>query len=135
MAYYGVSGINPTYDVNTKTSNTSIGFTMLTLSSLSLGAALASARGAFRAARSRDWAAFAVLAVITVLGAAGSIPVISMIVASGWSLRAVDLVLMLTFAGFSVYTLTVLGDMYAVEMRADKARSHGSARVITSSAH
>lgn len=108
---------------------------MLTLSSLSLGAALASARGAFRAARSRDWAAFAVLAVITVLGAAGSIPVISMIVASGWSLRAVDLVLMLTFAGFSVYALTVLGDMYAVEMRADKARSHGSARVITSSAH
>ena len=108
---------------------------MLTLSSLSLGAALSSARGAVRAARARDWAAFAVLAVITVLGAAGSIPVISMIVDAGWSLRAVDFVLMLTFAGFSVYTLTVLGDMYAGEMRAAKARSHSSVRVVTSSAH
>lgn len=134
MAYYGVSGINPTYYVNTKTNNTSIGFTMLTLSSLSLGAALASIRGTLRAAHARDWAAFAVLAVITVLGAAGSIPVISMIVASGWSLRAVDLVLMLTFAGFSVYALTILGDLYAGEMRADKTRSHSSVRVITSSA-
>lgn len=108
---------------------------MLTLSSLSLGAALASARGAVRAARAHDWAAFAVLAVITVLGAAGSIPVVSMIVASGWSFRAVDLVLMLTFAGFSVYTLTVLGDMYAGEKRTDEARSRSSVRVITSSAH
>lgn len=107
---------------------------MLTLSSLSLGAALASIRGALRAAHARDWAAFAVLAVITVLGAAGSIPVISMIVASGWSLRAVDLVLMLTFAGFSVYALTILGDLYAGELRAGKARSHSSVRVITSSA-
>lgn len=106
---------------------------MLTLSSLSLGAALASIRGAVRAARAHDWAAFTVLAVITVLGAAGSIPVISMIVASGWSLRAVDFVFMLTFAGFSVYTLTVLGDMYAGEMREDKTRSR--ARVVTSSAH
>lgn len=107
---------------------------MLTLSSLSLGVALASIRGALRAARARDWAAAAVLAVITVLGAAGSIPVISMIVASGWSLRAVDLVLMLTFAGFSVYALTILGDLYTEELRADKTRSHSSVRVITSSA-
>lgn len=95
---------------------------MLTLSSLSLGVALATARGAMRAARARDWAAFAVLAIITVLGVAGSIPVISMIVASGWAFRAVDLVLMLTFAGFSVYTLTILGDLYAEELRAGKAR-------------
>ena len=95
---------------------------MLTLSSLSLGVALASIRGALRAARARDWAAAAVLAVVTVLGVAGSIPVISMIVASGWSLRAVDLVLMLTFAGFSVYALVTLGDLYAGELRAGKAR-------------
>ena len=117
-----------------QTKQTTIGLIMLTLSSLSLGAALASIRGALRAAHARDWAAAAVLAVITVLGAAGSIPVISMIVASGWSLRAVDLVLMLTFAGFSVYALTILGDLYTEELRADKARSHSSVRVITSSA-
>ena len=95
---------------------------MLTLSSLSLGLSAAAARGSRRAALARDWAAFAVLAVITVLGAAGSIPVISMIVSSGWALRAVDLVLMLTFAGFSVYTLTILGDLYAEELRAGKDR-------------
>lgn len=108
---------------------------MLTLSSLSLGAALAAIRGAVRAARAHDWTAFAVLTIITVLGAAGSIPVVSMIVASGWSFRAVYLVLMLTFAGFSVYTLTVLGDMYAGEKRADEARSHSIARTVTSSTH
>ena len=107
---------------------------MLTLSSLSLGLSAAAVRGAWRAAHARDWAAFAVLAVITVLGAAGSIPVISMIVASGWSLRAVDLVLMLTFAGLSAFALAALGDLYAEELRADKARSHSSVRVITSSA-
>lgn len=121
MPYYGVSGINLTYYVNTK-HNTSIGFTMLTLSSLSLGLSAAAVRGAWRAARAHDWAAFALLAVITVLGAAGSIPVISMIVASGSALRAVDLVLMLTFASFSVYTLTILGDMCAEELREDKTR-------------
>lgn len=122
MVYYGVSRINPTYYVNTKTNSTSIGFTMLTLSSLSLGLSAAAARGTWRAARAHDWVAFALLAVITALGAAGSIPVVSMIVASGLALRAVDLVLMLTFAGFSVYTLTILGDLYAEELRADKTR-------------
>lgn len=105
-----------------KNKHTSIGFTMLTLSSLSLGLSAAAVHGAWRAARARDWAAFAVLAVITVLGAAGSIPVVSMIVASGWAFRAVDLVLMLTFAGFSVYTLTILGDLYAEELRVGKDR-------------
>lgn len=95
---------------------------MLTLSSLSLGLSAAAVRGAWRAAHAHDWAAFALLAVITVLGVAGSIPVVSMIVASGWALRAVDLVLMLTFAGFSVYTLTILGDSYAEERRAGQTR-------------
>lgn len=103
---------------------------MLTLSSLSLGVSLASIRGALRAARAHDWAAFAFLAAVALAAAAGSIPVVSMIVADGWAFRAVDLVLMLTFAGFSVYTLTILGDLYSEEFHSGDAERRASSSPV-----
>ena len=108
---------------------------MLTISSLSLGAFLASARAAHRAARLRSWAAFAMLAAITAATAAGSMPVISMIVASGWGLRAVDAALAILFAFLGFAFMVVLGDCYAEEIRDGKREASGrGSRVVSSSA-